>query len=215
MPSQVLAATVIRVLSHPVIMKINFELNRLLVTGMRYQVVAQAVRSGKITCEVGSDRDPQLPSGTVIAAEYKSDRDHHQFMFPREDYGTSSGSEKIKILHEATHAIFDCYAGSGGTSIIKIDDEAAAFLASALFLQLSDVGNRMPLMVGSAFDEACKLSGKILDATGDFIRNARTYVVTPEASAALRHAVQIDYNLLDDDPTDIKSGILDVYSGLR
>jgi hypothetical protein len=110
---------------------------------------------------------------------------------------------------------FDCYAGSGGTSILAIDDEAAAYLASALFLQLSDVGNRMPLFVGSAFDEACKLSNKILDATGDFIRNPRTYVVTPEASAALRHAVAIDYNLVDDDPTDKRSGILDVYNGLR
>jgi hypothetical protein len=110
---------------------------------------------------------------------------------------------------------FDCYAGSGGTSILAIDDEAAAYLASALFLQLSDVGNRMPLFVGSAFDEACKLSSKILDATGDFIRNPRTYVVTPEASAALRHAVAIDYNLVDDDPTDKRSGILDVYNGLR
>src|SRR5208282_3217925 len=86
MASQVLAATVIRVLSHPVIMKINFELNGLLVTGMRYQVVAQAVRSGKITCEIGTDRDPNLPAGTVIAAEYKSDPKPH-FMFPREDFG--------------------------------------------------------------------------------------------------------------------------------
>ena len=88
MPSQVLAATVIRVLSHPVIMKINFEMNGLLVTGM-----------------VGSDRDPKLPAGTVIAAEYQP-RPDHKFLFPREDFGTSSGSEKIKILHEATHAIF-------------------------------------------------------------------------------------------------------------
>jgi hypothetical protein len=213
MASQVLAATVIRVLSHPVIMKINFELNGLLVTGMRYHVVAQAVRSGKITCEIGTDRDPNLPAGTVIAAEYKSDPKPH-FMFPREDFGTSAGSEKIKILHEATHAIFDCYADSGGTSILAIDDEAAAYLASALFLQLSDVGNRMPLFVGSAFDEACKLSNKILDATGDFIRNSRTYVVTPEASAALRHAAAIDNNLVNDGTSD-KSGVLDVYNGLR
>ncbi len=215
MPSQVLAATVIRVLSHPVIMKINFELNRLLVTGMRYQVVAQAVRSGKITCEVGSDRDPNLPAGTVIVAEYKPDPIQPKFMFPREDFGTSSGYEKINILHEATHAIIDCYAGRGSTNIIKIDVVAAGYLGSALFLQLSIVGNLMPLMVGSAFDEACKLSNKILDATGDFIRDARTYVVTPEASTALRHAVAIDYNLLDDDPTDTKSGIVDVYYGLR
>jgi len=212
MPSQVLAATVIRVLSHPVVMKINFELNGLLVTGMRYRVVAQAIRSGKITCEVGTDRDPKLPAGTVIVAEYKPNLD--QFVFPREDFGTSSGSEKINILHEATHAIFDCYSGSSGTSILAIDDEAAAFFASALFLQLSDVGSRMPVFVGSAFDEACKLSKKILDATGDFLRNPRTYVVTPEASAALRHAVAIDYNLVDDG-TSNRAGILDVYNGLR
>jgi hypothetical protein len=212
MPSQVLAATVIRVLSHPLVMKINFELNGLLVTGMRYQVVAQAVRSGKITCEVGSDRDPNLPAGSVIAAEYNPNLD--RFVFPREDFGASSGSEKIKILHESTHAIFDCYSDSSGTSILAIDDEAAAFLASALFLQLSDVGNRMPVFVGSAFDEACKLSNKILDATGDFLRNPRTYVVTAEASAALRHAVAIDYNLVDDG-TSNRAGILDVYNGLR
>jgi len=212
MPSQVLAATVIQVLSDPAVTKINFELNGLLVTGMRYQVVAQAVRSGKITCEVGSDRDPRLPPGTVIAAEYKPDLD--RFMFLREDFGTSSGSEKIKILHEATHAIFDCYSGSSGTSILKIDDEAAAFLASALFLQLSNVRTRMPVFVGSAFDEACKLSNKILDATGDFIQNPRTYIVTPEASVALRHAVAIDYDLLDDG-TSNRAGILDVYNGLR
>jgi hypothetical protein len=41
----------------------------------------------------------------VIAAEYQP-RPDHKFLFPREDFGTSSGSEKIKILHEATHAIF-------------------------------------------------------------------------------------------------------------
>jgi hypothetical protein len=38
--------------------------------------------------------------------------------------------------------------------------------------------------------------------------------VTPEASAALRHAAAIDNNLVNDGTSD-KSGVLDVYNGLR
>src|ERR1700690_2049157 len=70
MPNQVLAATVTRVLTHEAIMSVNFELDGLLVTGMRYQAVTHAIAAGKISCEVGVAADPNLPAGAVAECLY-------------------------------------------------------------------------------------------------------------------------------------------------
>jgi hypothetical protein len=207
MPNKVLAATVSKVLSHPAIWFINFEMNGLVVTGQRYRMVAQAVESGRITCEVGVGQSKDIPSGSVTVALYDPDRD--QFRFPYENFGAVGGREKLTIVHEATHAVFDLFSAKE-TRVLAIDDEAAACLSTALLSRISELSFGGGILIGSSTDEALKVADIILAETGDFQRDRRTYFVRPSTITKLRQAIAVDWNLLDG-----RAGIVDIYNGVR
>jgi hypothetical protein len=211
MPNQVLAATATSVLTHPAIMSVNFELSGLLVTGMRFQAVVHAIAAKKITCEVGVRPDPNLPAGSFAEALYDPKPSPRQLCFPNEQYGSISGREKFNIVHEATHAMFDCYYGNAsGKQILAIDDEAAAWLAEAWYSRVSPFFWGGPIIQGDPLDEALKLVDKIravLSASGS--NSSRTYTVPPSDATQLRESVKILYNLVAG-----KAGIVDVYYGL-
>jgi hypothetical protein len=210
MPNQVLAATVTRVLTHEAIMSVNFELNGLVVTGVRYQAVVRAIAGGKITCEVGVAQDPNLPAGSFAECLYDQKPSPRQLRFPNEQYGSSSGREKFNIVHEATHALFDCYYGNAaGKQILAIDDEAAAWLAEALYSRISPFMWGGPIIQGDPLDEALKLADKIMAVPGMFGRNSRTYTVPPADATQLRDSVKILYSLQDG-----RAGIVDVFYGM-
>ena len=51
--SKLLTERVLAVLNHPALAPIGFEMSGLVVTGVRYSVVRQAIQSGRITCTAG------------------------------------------------------------------------------------------------------------------------------------------------------------------
>jgi hypothetical protein len=203
MPNEVLRDTVISVLGSPDLLPIGFELNGLCVTGMRFLMVREAVVS-KITCEIGIKKTPgdQLPSGSVARAQYIPWED--QFRFPRETFGQHIDPEKVTIVHEATHAIFDLYAATKDDRVAAIDDEAAAFLAAALYSRLAQVSPGM-MIEGDSKYEALQLADKILAETGDFKKDKRTYFLKAPQIAKLRAAVVEDYDLKES-----RAGIVDI-----
>jgi hypothetical protein len=208
MSNQVLAATATRVLTNEAIMRVNFELSGLLVTGMRYQKVVSAIAAGKITCEVGVTPDPNLPAGSVTECLYEPA--HHRMSFPNEQYGLSSGREKFNIVHEATHALFDCYYGTaGGKQILAIDDECVAWLAEALFSRISPFMWGGPLLPGDPPAESLKLADKIMAVPGTFGSHSPAYTVPPADATQLRDSIKTAYNL-----TGGRAGIVDIYYGL-
>ena len=205
MPNQVLAATVSRVLTHQAIMSVNFELNGLLVTGMRYQSVVSAIAAGKITCEVGVAADPNLPAGAFAECLYVPE--HRELRFPDEQYGSSSGRQKFNIVHEGTHALFDCYYGNAaGKQILAVDDEAAAWLAEAWYSRISPFMWGGPIIQGDPLDEALKLADKSMAILGN---NKRTYTVPASDATQLRDSIKVLYNLEGG-----RAGIVDIYYGL-
>ena len=207
MPSKILAATVSRVLSHPAIWYINFEMSGLVVTGQRYRMVAQAVESGRITCEVGVEQSKDLPRGSVTVGLYVPEYD--QFRFPYENFGSAAGSEKLTIVHEATHAIFDLFSAKE-TRVLAIDNETAACLSAALLSRISEMSFGGGMTIGGSTDEALKVADTILAETGDFLKDRRTYTVQPWTTTKLRHAIAVDWNLLDG-----RAGIVDIFNGVR
>jgi hypothetical protein len=208
MSNQVLAATATRVLTNEAIMRVNFELSGVLVTGVRYQAVVRAIAAGKITCEVGVTPDPNLPAGSVAECLYEPQ--NHRMSFPNEQYGLSSGREKFNIVHEATHALFDCFYGhTGGRQILAIEDESVAWLAEGLFSRISPFFWGGGIMQGDPAAEALKLADKIMAVPGTFGSHSPAYAVPTADAAKLRDSIKDAYNLKDG-----RSGIVDIYYGL-
>jgi hypothetical protein len=225
MTNRTLVSTALGVLREPGIWKIGFDLNGLCVTGQRYAMVAAAIEDGKIACEA-VDRFPlkpgqKLPPGTKIGAVYDPDAD--TIYFPREDYGKSSGYEKTVILHEATHAIFDLFAKTGDDRVLAINDEAAAVLAQAHYLRLcapndSQAIHRFSMMIDGPGELALKLVDKMMDDTGDFMKDRRTYFLRPEQTSKLRAAVATEWGLIRETQPDgtisDRTGELSIYNGV-
>lgn len=163
MPNQMLANTITRVLSYDWISKVKFTMDSLFgslrVNG--FQLVVNAIAQGQITCEVGVPSDLQRPRGFYGEARYVPES--RQLCFPNEQYGSSSYAEMYNMVHEATHALFDCqYGTKDGTQILAMDDEAAAFLAQALYSRVAfrnspSAGWNMPLIEGDPIAEALHL----------------------------------------------------------
>jgi hypothetical protein len=221
MTNQKLANTVLRILRQPGIWKVGFDLGGLVVTGMRYSMVAKAIEEGKIECRVVNQfqsqvRD-QLAQGMSTVARYDSDL--NTMLFAREDYGSSKVSEETTIFHEATHAIFDLFANSQDDRTLAINDESAAVLAEALYLRLCDKppGN-FTMFIDGPQDEALKLADKMMAETGDFERDRRTYFLRPPQTQKLRDAVAQDWHFVkfmgsDRYPTD-STGTQYIYNGV-
>jgi hypothetical protein len=197
MTNQTLAKTVARILRQHGMSKMGFQLGGLVVTGMRYSIVAKAVEEGKIECRVVNEFKPQtsdqLAPGMVTVAEYKSDL--NAMLFSREDYASVRPSEERVIVHEATHAMFDLFANTQDDRTLAIDDESAAVLAEALYLRLCDrpAGN-FAMFIDGPQDEALKLADKMMAETGDFERDRRTYFLKSQQTEKLRAAVARDWH---------------------
>lgn len=221
MTNRNLVETVLGVLEHPGIWKINFELNRLVVTGMRYSMVARAIREGKISCEAVTElksRPGDKPApGTITEARY--DELKNVMLFKSEKYGNTS-TEKAVILHEATHALFDLFANTKEDRVLGIDDESAAVLAEALYLRLCVTGSlgSYAMVVNGHEELALKLADEMMAETGNFEKDRRTYFLKQEQIEKLRMAVARSWNMvkkvLPDGTVDDRSGAQSIYDGV-
>jgi len=223
MNSRTLVATASGILRNANIWKIAFDLNGICVTGQRYVMVAKAIEEGKIACNAVSKaalaKGAKLAPGTVTAARY--DADENAMLFPRENYGSADAYERTVILHEATHAMLDLFAKTDDDRVLGIDDESAAVLAQALYIRLcgaDDAVRMFAMSIGGPGEEALRLADKMIDQTGGFERDRRTYFLRPDQTTKLRAAVAQEWNLIRVERPDgnfsDSSGNLSVYNGV-
>ncbi len=216
-----LKETVLSVIEHPGVWKINFELNGLVVTGRRYSMVARAIREGKIFCnsvaEFKSVPGVELAAGMVTTARYKEVQ--NTMLFRGEDYGKTN-IERATIFHEATHALFDLFANTTEDRVLGIDDESAAVLAEALYHRLCGVGSSIGYgMTMNGHEQlALELADKMMAETGDFEKDRRTYFLKPYQIEKFRMAVARSWNMvkkvLPDGTVNDSSGQLSIYDGV-
>jgi hypothetical protein len=208
MANQVLAATVINLIRKPWISNVRFTLSGLSVFAWRYEAVAMAISRGKITCEVGVPADTNLQPGFIAVGRYEPKP--RELRFPNEQYGSSSDREKFNMVHEATHASFDCqYGTSTGKDILAIDDEAAAWLAQAVYMLESPYFWNGPMMPGDPIDEATKLANKLRAVPTYYDQGSPPYNVPSADTLALKRSVAKVYDLEGG-----KAGIVHTYYGL-
>ena len=194
--NQILATTVSRILRQPGMMKIDFNMHGLLVTGRFYSMVAAAVEEGRIECLAVKDLPPQRPdqfaSGTVATARYTPS--DNRMMFESENFG-SKPSEEITIVHEATHAIFDITAPSKLHQTLAINDESAAVLAEALYIKVCDKpkGN-FDMVIGDPQYEAWNLANEMMVETESFTIGPKPYVLKHDQTKLLSDAVGLLWN---------------------
>jgi hypothetical protein len=224
MTNRILAARAAAILRDPGLMRlVGFDLNGLCVSGLRYTVVAQAIEDGRITCAAVDampvDPGRRLAPGTVVAALYSPEA--NTMYFPRETYGEASGYERSTILHEATHALFDLFAGGPEDRVLAVDDESAAVLAQAFYIRLADetdAVHRFTMLVNGPGACALDLADAILGHTAYFQRERRIYVVRPPEAMLLRAAVAREWNLIREvmpDGTERdRTGIRTIYNGV-
>lgn len=127
------------------------------------------------------------------------DPDHRVLRFPNDHYGSGPGSERFDIVHEATHALFDCFYGKpAGTLILAVEDEAATFLAEAIYSLLPGKVNFWSgtLIPGDPIDEALKVAEKIMAIPGAFNSGSPPYHVPSADLISLRSSIQTAYKLL-------------------
>jgi hypothetical protein len=205
MANQDLANRVTRILSDPYSRAVKFTLSGCF-TNLRvdgYQLVVNAIAQGKVTCEVGLPPNPR--SGFYSECLYLPE--NRQIHFPNQQYGSITGRETFNIVHEATHALFDCmYGNPTGTQILAMDDEAAAFFAQAVYSFASPYSWGGPVVEGDPTAEALKLADRFMHGTG---RVNPPYWVPEQDLDPLLISIQAAYNLQGG-----KAGIMHVYYGL-
>ena len=132
-----LTKTLIDLLADPAIKKINFRYKSIVVTGMRYSMVSDALAKGRLQCQTGVD--PIVNSGGFVRkARYEVGG---VIRFRDEWYGSGANQqEQLHMLHEATHAMHDLFGTPANPlTILGIDDEVISALACALFSRLTMV----------------------------------------------------------------------------
>lgn len=211
MTNQVLAETVKRVLMHPAIARVNFQLYGLLVTGNTYLSMLNMYSTGLVSCEVGVPPNPDLPDGVVRECLYVPE--HHRMHFRYEQYGTTSNFEKFNIVHEATHALFDARFGTkDGHQILAVEDEAAAWFAQAVYFRASgllwDGGMLIEGQPGEPLVEALKLRDKLVKDSGAFGLDGRICMVSAADAIGLRQSAAAQHKLVGG-----RSEIKSVYKG--
>jgi hypothetical protein len=133
-----LTKTLIDLLADPAIKRVNFSYKSIVVTGMRYSMVSEALAKGHLQCQVGVD--PTVNSaGFVRKAKY----DVGGVMRFRDEWygsGDNQQQEQLYMLHEATHAMHDLFGTqTNPVVILAVDDEVVSALACALFSRLTMV----------------------------------------------------------------------------
>jgi hypothetical protein len=101
--------------------RIDFRLNGLEVSPKRLREVGKAIRAGKIKVKVSS-------SGKLLSASYHP-HDNRLFV-PTDQIGAVM--IQASIVHEGVHALVDLFRA---TNLTVLDDEAAAYLAEAVYLR--------------------------------------------------------------------------------
>jgi hypothetical protein len=115
----------IGILQSPEAQKIDFFLGYMHISGLGYLRVADALRRGSMQISIGT-----VPEGA--AAAFSNAR--NLFHFPDKTYGILAG-ERSDMVHEATHAMKSLlYPFKVGWSVTDTQDEAAAFVAGALYM---------------------------------------------------------------------------------
>jgi hypothetical protein len=141
---------IISLLVSPSVLKIDFRLAKYRVNGYGFRVVIGLLNMRAIRVVI----DPDALESEGADALYHDEDD--SYYFPSGMYGMSLW-EKMAIVHESVHAILD--AQGGGKYHRAIDNEAAAYVANALYaLNLTNsVPPGLDKMRKLTFDVAIKL----------------------------------------------------------
>jgi hypothetical protein len=106
--------------------RINFKLASYFINGFGFHMVVGLLKTNSI--------DVVISAGEVASVSTDAEAVYNtsdKFYFPYGQYGMSM-EERATIVHESVHALID-YRG-GGRLHRRVDDEAAAHLAEALFV---------------------------------------------------------------------------------
>jgi hypothetical protein len=127
---------VLAVLADPVLNRMNFFLDQMHISGPQYALIHQLIEDEQILVKVGEDLKPP------VIAEYDAKNDTletQKNVEPPLDLFNRS-----ILIHECTHAIHDM----DFVTSTSLANEAAAYLAQATFLLLSDPNPRIPPNAG-------------------------------------------------------------------
>ena len=116
---------IISLLCSPSVLGIDFRLAKYRITGYGFRVVIGLLRMRAVSVVI----NPGAFNSQDAAAVYNDQDD--SYYFPSGMYGMSL-FEKMVIVHESVHAMLD--AQGGGKYHRAIDNEAAAFVANALYV---------------------------------------------------------------------------------
>ena len=130
-----LQQNVINALMSPPVRWVNFNFAGRMVSPILYYMMAGYVNSGRVLCKSDSsltDHAEFDPATDTIRARDGS-------------YGDTYWDEKSNLIHECTHAIFDCiFAGKdvmGKAAPMKVlEDETIAYLAGSIYLIAANAG---------------------------------------------------------------------------
>ncbi len=215
-----LAATVSTILRQSRLSEIAFQLGSVQVTGTNFAQVAQAVEKGRIKCWAVNEFKAQalaaLPNGRVVNARYEIDND--AMLFSSAHFGSRAGEDQT-IVHEAVHAAIDLSTpGRSKHTTLKIEDEAAAILATAFYIRLCEKDLSGFTLGGGGEAEALQLATQALRDPGMYTVTRGRYYFTPAETEALCYAVSMSRNLKkytgsDGLPTDDSTAVY-VYNGV-
>jgi hypothetical protein len=164
--------------------RIRFDFAGVAVRPGGYTVIAFSLIGPRPNRRLAANRRPMdvrvesLSAGTEAAYRALN----NEIVVPSVTFGATLQEER-SIVHEATHAVFDFQR----TRITALDEEAAAFLAGAIFWRLSGGG---PV--------ATSITGPALEIAGDLVSRHPalvpwTYTVTPQQQDRLVTAVRASY----------------------
>lgn len=218
--NKTLAATVSTILRQAPLAEIAFQLGSVQVTGTDFAKVAQAVEAGRIKCwavnEFKSQGSGALPNGRTVNARYDIDR--NAMLFSSTNFGTGGGQDQT-IVHEAVHSAIDLFTPlRSQLRTLKIEDEAAAILATAFYIRLCKKELSGFPLGGGGEAEALDLVDQALRDPGVFTFTGGRYYFTPEETEPLRYAVAMSRNFKkyigsDGRPTDDSTAIY-IYNGV-
>jgi len=140
-----LADKVAAIFEGPQAARIHFRLGRLEVSPQRLRGVGAAIRKGRIKIEVAK-------TGKLLSAAYHP----HGDTLTLGDDKLASVSSRAAVLHEGIHALVDMYKCK---EVTVLNDEAAAYLAEAIFLRASHSwinGGAAEMAIYNAADQVAK-----------------------------------------------------------
>ncbi|MGH6943764.1 MAG: hypothetical protein ACREH6_06040 [Geminicoccaceae bacterium] len=151
------------------IARIDFRLGPLEVSPKRLHAVGKAIGGGRIKVAVAS-------TGRLLSAAYSPHS--NQMTLPSDQIG--SVMIQASILHEGVHALVDLFRC---TNLTVLDDEAAAYLAEAIYLRAAHTwvsGDGAALAIYKAADALAKAHD---------LYNTRAVRLSSRDAAALRSAI--------------------------